>query len=97
MNEAAVAVWMRYIVVFPFIRTKNYQLAVFTNEISFVGIVCSAYSPIGAPNRPAMFQDPSHPILLENDVIKSIAEKHKASPAQVRIVLSDWIICNVPW
>ena len=48
------------------------------------GIVCSAYSPIGAPNRPANIKDPSQPILLDNDVIRSIAEKHKATPAQVR-------------
>eukprot|EP00794_Sanderia_malayensis_P004785 gene4785-5412_t len=47
------------------------------------GIVCSAYSPLGAPARPAGFQDADHPVLLQNDVILSIAKKHSCSPAQV--------------
>ncbi|XP_065062503.1 aldo-keto reductase family 1 member B10-like [Rhopilema esculentum] len=49
------------------------------------GIVCAAYSPIGAPNRPEFFKENSHPILLEDDVVTSIAEKHKATPAQVAL------------
>lgn len=47
------------------------------------GIVCAGYSPIGAPGRPDFFKDPEHPVLLEDDVILSIAKKHNCSSAQV--------------
>jgi len=47
------------------------------------GIVCSGYSPLGAPARPAGFQDADHPVLMKNDIILSIAEKHSCSPAKV--------------
>jgi len=46
-------------------------------------IICVAYSPIGAPNRPDFFKEVSHPVLLEDDVIEAIAKKHNATAAQV--------------
>ena len=42
-----------------------------------------AYSCLGNPGRPDKFFCTEDPILLENDVVRSIAEKHKASIAQV--------------
>ena len=49
----------------------------------FLDIICVAYSPIGAPNRPDFFKEASHPVLLEDDVIKAISKKHNATAAQV--------------
>ena len=49
----------------------------------FLDIICVAYSPIGAPNRPDFFKEVSHPVLLEDDVIEAIAKKHNATAAQV--------------
>ena len=45
------------------------------------GIVFEAYAPIGSPGR--MNKDDSDPVVLDNPVIKEIAEKHNATPAQV--------------
>lgn len=47
------------------------------------GIVCTAYSPLGAPARPEFLKSADHPVLLQNDVILSIAKKHSCSPAQI--------------
>ncbi len=41
------------------------------------------YSPLGAPGRPDLFRDKSHTVLIENDVIVSVAKKHGCTPAQV--------------
>ena len=51
------------------------------------GIVFEAYAPIGSPGR-ANKQD-SDPVVLENPVVKEIAEKHNASPAQVCHKIKD--------
>ncbi|CAH1797548.1 unnamed protein product, partial [Owenia fusiformis] len=46
-------------------------------------IVMSAYSPLGAMNRPKRYFSQDDPILLEDDVIKRIANVHDKSPAQI--------------
>ena len=48
------------------------------------GIILEAYAPIGSPGRPRRLDD--DPVVLEDPVIKEIAEKHNATPAQVIIV-----------
>ena len=40
-----------------------------------------AYSPLGNPGRPSVGAD--DPVVMEDPVVKEIAEKHKATPAQV--------------
>ena len=45
------------------------------------GIILEAYAPIGSPGRPGRRDD--EPVVLEDPVIKEIAEKHNATPAQV--------------
>ncbi|MEO0403735.1 MAG: aldo/keto reductase, partial [Bacteroidota bacterium] len=45
----------------------------------------TAYSPLGSMDRPEQMKKEGEPIPLENGTIKSIAEKHAASPAQVLI------------
>jgi alcohol dehydrogenase (NADP+) len=49
------------------------------------GIHLTAYSPLGSGDRNDAMKAPDEPSLLENKVIKEIAKKHGASPAQVLI------------
>eukprot|EP00297_Palpitomonas_bilix_P024233 CAMPEP_0113882486 /NCGR_PEP_ID=MMETSP0780_2-20120614/8990_1 /TAXON_ID=652834 /ORGANISM="Palpitomonas bilix" /LENGTH=314 /DNA_ID=CAMNT_0000869523 /DNA_START=29 /DNA_END=970 /DNA_ORIENTATION=- /assembly_acc=CAM_ASM_000599 len=46
-------------------------------------ICLTAYSPLGAPTRPARLIKDDHPVLLENKVIEAIAKKYDATSAQV--------------
>lgn len=48
-------------------------------------ITCVAYSPLGNPGRPANLVTETEPHLLSDPVVKSIAGKHSATPAQVLI------------
>ena len=49
------------------------------------GIHLTAYAPLGSGDRPAGLKTPGEPVLLEDPVIAAIAEKQKATPAQVLI------------
>ncbi len=45
----------------------------------------TAYSPLGSMDRPTAMKRENEPIPLENEVIKSVAQSHDASPAQILI------------
>jgi alcohol dehydrogenase (NADP+) len=47
------------------------------------GIHVTAYSPLGSPDRPAFVRAPGAPVLLDDPVIRSIAEARGCTPAQV--------------
>lgn len=49
------------------------------------GILVTAYSPLGSQDRTVEMKADNEPTLLDNEVVKSVAEKHEASPAQVLI------------
>ncbi len=49
------------------------------------GIHVTAYSPLGSGDRPAFVKAPDAPVLLDNPVIRSIAQAHERTPAQVLI------------
>ena len=50
-------------------------------KLYFAGITFEAYSPLGNPKRPVQKDD--DPCVLDEPVLKEIAEKHKATVAQV--------------
>ncbi len=52
-------------------------------------IALTAYSPLGSKDRPDSLKQQNEPMLLENEVIKNIAQKHQATPAQILI---QWAI-----
>ncbi len=49
------------------------------------GILLTAYSPLGSPDRPARIKEADEPVLMKEPTIVEIAEKHQVSPAQVLI------------
>jgi len=51
----------------------------------------TAYSPLGSADRPESFypNKATEPILLENPVLKTIAEKHNTSTALVRLLTAS--------
>ena len=46
----------------------------------------TAYSPLGSPDRPFANKD-SEPVILQNPVLKKIAEKHGTTSALVSLPL----------
>ena len=48
-------------------------------------MLITAYSPLGSSDRPEVMKSDDEPTLLENEAIRSIAEKHEATPAQILI------------
>jgi len=57
------------------------KLLEFCKENGNIHVTC--YSPLGSTDRPAVFKSDDEPQILETKVIKDIAIKHNASPAQV--------------
>ena len=49
------------------------------------GIRLTAYSPLGSGDRPDSMKQKDEPPLLENDTVKSVAEKEDLTPAQLLI------------
>ncbi|HEX7326674.1 MAG TPA: aldo/keto reductase [Rhodanobacteraceae bacterium] len=50
-----------------------------------LGVVVTAYSPLGSGDRDASMKAHGEPVLLDDPVIAAIAKAHAASPAQVLI------------
>lgn len=49
-----------------------------------IGIAFECYAPLGSPTRLSV--KPDDPVVMEDPVIKELAVKYNASPAQVRLV-----------
>ena len=71
---------MNQIELHPFLQQP--ELIEFCTENN---ILVTAYSPLGSGDRIKEMKAENEPSLLDNPVIKAIAEKHAASPAQVLI------------
>jgi len=52
-------------------------------------VLLTAYSPLGSGDRAAVFKAPGEPVLLEDSRVKTIADSHQITPAQV---LLGWAI-----
>ena len=61
------------------------SLVVFILSYYYAGILFEAYTPLGNPGRPVPTKD-SEPVLMDDPVVKMIAAKLNATPAQVRSV-----------
>lgn len=71
---------MNQVELHPFLQ--QHELLEFCKENN---IHCTAYSPLGSSDRSEKLKAENEPSLLEEPVIKEIAEKHDVSPAQVLI------------
>ncbi|MDJ0507870.1 MAG: aldo/keto reductase [Crocosphaera sp.] len=64
----------------PYLQQDELLAYCQNNDIAF-----TAYSPLGSKDRPKFVKNDNEPILLENEVIKKIAQKHQATTAQILI------------
>ena len=71
---------MNQIELHPYLQQK--EMLAFCQQ---QGIHLTAYSPLGSFDRPAGLKAEDEPVLLEDPVIREIADHHGASPAQVLI------------
>lgn len=52
-------------------------------------IILTAYSPLGTKDSLSFADGANPPVLLENELLKEIAEKHGASPAQIMLAWAN--------
>eukprot|EP01138_Halocafeteria_seosinensis_P013906 gb/GECG01014199.1/.p1 GENE.gb/GECG01014199.1/~~gb/GECG01014199.1/.p1 ORF type:complete len:349 (+),score=44.16 gb/GECG01014199.1/:1-1047(+) len=64
----------------PYLQQKSLVKFCQDNRIAVI-----AYAPLGSPDRPDFYRESTDDILLENDIIVSIATKHDCTPAQILI------------
>lgn len=80
MSETDFVPEMNQIELHPYLHQQ--ELVKFCHDNA---ILITAYSPLGSQDRTEEMKAENEPTLLENEVIRSIAEKHEVSPAQVLI------------
>lgn len=71
---------MNQVELHPYLQQDELREFCKENDIHLTG-----YSPLGSGDRPDGMKASNEPSLLENEVIKNIAEKHDASPGQILI------------
>ncbi|PSL07565.1 aldo/keto reductase [Cecembia rubra] len=83
MKSASLAPEMNQVELHPFLPQN--KLVDFCNKN---GILLTAYSPLGSGDRSASIKMPDEPSLLENKIVREIADRTGLSPAQVLIAYS---------
>lgn len=84
LDTARIKPEMNQIELHPYFQQPEMQVFCHNN-----GIYLTAYSPLGSPDKPERLRTPGEPVLLEEPVIKVIADRRGVSPAQVLI---NWSI-----
>lgn len=80
MSQSSEPPEMNQVELHPFLQ--QHELLEFCKENK---IHLTAYSPLGSGDRSKEMKAENEPSLLENEVIKKIARKHSATPAQILI------------
>lgn len=80
MSKAVIKPEMNQVESHPYLQQS--ELLDFCREN---GIHVTAYSPLGSPDRPEGLKAANEPSLLENPVIREVAENHGASAGQILI------------
>ncbi len=80
LSGAKVAPMMNQIELHPYLQQRD--MLHFCKEN---GVIVTAYSPLGSPDRPKGMKKQDEPSLLHHPVISEIASKNDLSPAQVLI------------
>ena len=80
LNHATIAPMMNQIELHPYLQQM--KMLEFCRD---KGILLTAYSPLGSPDRPRGIKKDDEPSLLKHEVIGDIAAKHQKSPAQILI------------
>lgn len=52
-------------------------------------IFLTAYSPLGSPDRPERLKETGEPVLMQEPILLSLAQKHSCDPAQI---LLSWLL-----
>ncbi|SDG83832.1 aldo/keto reductase [Psychroflexus sediminis] len=61
------------------------------------GVLVTAYSPLGSQDRTEEMKADDEPTLLDNKVVKAVADKHSATPAQILISFhSERDVATIP-
>jgi len=79
-DKAKIKPEMNQVEIHPYMQQSS-----MLNFCKSTGIHLTAYAPLGAPDRPDRIKVADEPVLMEEPVIKAIAERHSASPAQILI------------
>ena len=80
MDSATISPMMNQIELHPYLQ--QIEMLNFCRD---KGILLTAYSPLGSPDRPRGLKKEDEPSLLQHEVIGDIAAKHNSSPAQILI------------
>ena len=86
LSEARISPAMIQVERHPYNQQTKLQSYCYDNGISF-----TAFSPLGSGDRPVRFKKDDEPVLLDHPIIKDIAKKHSAKPAQILI---SWAVAT---
>ncbi len=71
MNQIELHPYLQQLKMLEFCSSRNIHL--------------TAFAPLGSANRPDRLKVKNEPVLIEDPVVKALAEKHDATPAQILI------------